>query len=162
MIERPMPQDVLKFKTKFAMGLTMRQCIALVATGATAALGYFVLFSSIEAPKVRLICTALIAIPVAVVGFVEIMGQPFEVVAKDMAIDNFIAPAVRKKEYRRPEFEKFEKDITGEYLKKLEAQNGVVSEAFEELDGKKKKKKSSQSSNGKIKIKKSKEYPGMK
>lgn len=151
MIERPIPQDVLKFKTKFVAGLTMRQCITLLVCGGLAIVGYGGLFSNIEAQKVRIICTALLIIPAAIVGFVEIMGQPFEVTAKDMLIDNVIAPAIRKKEYRHPELEKYEKDITGKYLLNSEE---IMEESSKNKKGKKKETV--------VKIKKSKEYPGMK
>lgn len=154
MIERPIPQDVLKFKTKFVAGLTMRQCMTLLICGALAILGYTGLFSDIEAQKVRIICTALLILPVAIVGFVEIMGQPFEVTAKDMLIDNFIAPATRKKEYRHPELEKYEKDLTGKHL---QTSNLEELETPENNTKKKTKKKEKT-----IKIKKSQNYPGIR
>lgn len=145
MIEKPMPQDVLKFKTKFVAGLTLRQCIFLLLCGIVALFSYFFLFEGIQSGKIKIFCTALTVVPFGIVGFIEIMGQPFEVLAKDMLIDNFIAPAVRKKEYRHPELEKWEKDITNTYLNE------------EKVSDPKNKNNSNQ-----IKIKKSKEYPGIK
>lgn len=114
MIERPMPQDIMKFKAKMMMGLTGKQLLCVIIGAVLALIGYFTVGCHFKSNQLKIIISAIPAIPPLIVGFMPIMGMPFEKVAKPMLIDNFIAPAVRKKEIHHPGYEKWAKKKYGE------------------------------------------------
>lgn len=109
MIERPMPQDIMEFKPKLMAGLTARQLIWGFVSGLITIIAYFVYGRNLEMSPLSIALCALPAIPTALVGFVPIMGQPFEKVAVQVVLDNFIAPPVRKKEIHFVDYEKWRK-----------------------------------------------------
>lgn len=155
MIERPMPQDIMKFKAKLMAGLTARQ-ILWGGVSAGIALGtYFLLGDAAFATtQTRIIVSALPALPAFAIGFMPVMGMPLEKVAVPLVVDNFISPAIRKKEIKNPGYEKFRKSHYGEYLK------SEADEEEQDTNGKKKKKKKKNSA--KYKCVKSQEYVGIK
>lgn len=165
MIEKPMPQDVLKYKAKLIGNFSMRQCIAITACVLLVILGYFLLGKKMESMQMAIIVSALPAIPAWLVGFVEVMGMPLEKVAMPLLIDNFLAPAVRKKEIHFPDYEKYcklnydEKMRLEEKLKLMQekAEKGEEYKPEEENSKNKKKEKKS-----KFKVTKSAEFPGIK
>lgn len=109
MIERPMPQDIMEFKPKIMAGLTARQLIWGFVSGLITIIAYLTYGKSMGMGPLTIALCAVPAIPTALIGFVPIMGQPFEKVAVQVVIDNFIAPPIRKKEIHFPEYEKWRK-----------------------------------------------------
>lgn len=142
MIESPIPQDILKYKTKFIGNFSIRESIFLVLAGISAATAFFVFLSDFPT-RPRIILTALFALPFLIFGFFTIIGQPLEKVLFDIIVDNFLTPIRIPKEVRYPELEKFEK-----------------SRNFESATADNKKK--SKSNGKKIKIKSSKEFKSIK
>lgn len=171
MIERPMPQDVMKYKAKLLGNLSGRQCLAIIGCVAVIAPSYFLFGSKVESIHIKIFISALPALPIFIIGFMPIMGLPAEKVGIPMIVDNFIAPAIRKKEIHYPEYEKWKKlnyDQLQEYNKKLKAELEKEGASLENINieiedeedtkkGKKKKKK-----NDKFKVTKSSEYKGIK
>ncbi len=172
MIERPIPQDVMKYKAKLIGNLSIRQCVAVVLCGVAAIPGYFLLGENMETPVMTMVMTAIPALPFYIIGFMPIMGLPAEQVAMPLLFDNFIAPAVRKKEIHNKEYERYCKlnydqlQIYNEKLRRALASEDGSLEAFsaemdkEEEENKKNKKKKKK--NDKFKVTKSPEYKGIK
>ena len=104
MIERPIPQDVMKYEAKLMGNLSMRQCIAVLGCALVCVPGYFLFGEQQETAILKMIFTALPAFPIYVIGFMPVMGMPAEKVAIPLLMDNCIAPAVRKKEIHDKEF----------------------------------------------------------
>lgn len=157
MIERPMPQDIMKFQAKIMAGLSARQII-WGGIGVGVAIGTFFLLKGNVDTSTRntILMSAVPALPFIFIGFGNIMGEPVEKVALPLAIDNFIAPATRKKEIHNPGFEKYEK--------KMPCELGTLEEELDENESKKKKsnKSSIRTSTGAVKVIKSKDYIGIK
>lgn len=154
MIERPMPQDIMKFKAKLIAGLTARQIVWGGIAGVVAIGTYFALGDvEFASGQMKVIVSAIPALPFFAMGFMTIMEMPLEKVAIPLLIDNFIAPPVRKKEIHNPGYEKFQKAHYGEYETVREDQD-------EDEEASKKKKKKEKS--GTYKCIKSKEYIGIK
>lgn len=107
MIGQPMPQDILKHESKFALGLSTRQCIYYGIGAALALVGFFYI-----APIFGLkgtsaaILGAVLAIPFFVWGTIKPFGENPEKIMIPFIIDNFIAPSVRLKEVHDEEYEK--------------------------------------------------------
>ena len=170
MIERPMPQDVMKYKAKLIGNLSMRQCLAVVGCVAVILPMYFLVGCKMETTHLAIFVSAVPALPIFIIGFMPIMGLPAEKVGIPMLVDNFVAPAIRKKEIHFPEYEKWRKlnfDQLQAYNKKLKEElekegasleNIHIEIEDEEEDNKKKKKKK----NDKFKVTKSSEYKGIK
>ncbi len=171
MIERPMPQDVMKYKAKLIGNLSMRQCVAVIAAFVVVLPSYFLFGKKMETTQLQIIISAIPAVPIFLIGFVPIMGLPAEKIAIPMFIDNFLAPVVRKKEIHNEGYEKYRKmnyDQLQAYNQKIQKaleKEGVSLEELQiELDedeyentSKKKKKKGD-----KFKVTKSPEYVGIK
>jgi hypothetical protein len=159
MIERPMPQDILKYQAKLIGNFSMRQCISILACVILIIAGYFLLGKNMKENHLTIIMSALPALPAFMIGFVPIMGLPMEKVAIPLLIDNFLAPAVRKKEIHFPDYEKYcklnydEKARLEEKIKIMKSlENG---EEVPAENGKKKKEK-------RFKVTKSNEFKGIK
>lgn len=165
MIEKPMPQDILKFTPKAVAGLTIREAF-FVAIGA---LGSFLLYPTVKSfmPDSNwdiILCTTVAiggVIPIAF-GFIKPYGQPLEKVLLLYIKENVLAPAHRYKEYRHPEMEKYE-----ELLDVSEYASLSTEEEEEETSGKKKKpSKKSQNSQSvttkNVVVKRSREYKGIR
>ena len=152
MIECPIPQDILKYKSKFIAGLTARQAVCGFLGVVTGLSCYFTIFSNIPSqPKMYI--TALIVLPFILFGFINPFGMPMEKALSQILIDNFITPANRINETIRPEYEKYK--------------NGLLTlsedaQVEEEINNKGKKKKTSDKTNKKKPIKKSKEYKSIR
>ena len=90
----PIPQDLTKVKTKFALGLTKRQ---LLCFGTAAALGlplFFILRGFIPTSAAAMLML-LIMLPGFLFGMYERHGQPLEKVIKDIIETKFTRPKVR-------------------------------------------------------------------
>lgn len=155
MVECPMPQDILKRKSKFIANLSVREVCCAACGLAVGLLGYFSWFSGIEETTLRQGLTALCVIPPILIGFVKLYDQPFEKIAPTIVFDNFICPVKRKKETHFREFEKYE---STHYWIKADPE-----EAENETDGSKKtKKKKKKPVSTKVIVKKSEQYIGIK
>ena len=142
MIECAIPQDILKYKTKFIGNFSVREVVCL-GLGAAAGLTSFFTFLSGLDNMPRMYITAAIIVPFFLFGFFKPLGQPLEKIIVQVVYDNFICPPIRKYEIRRPAYEKYLRNDTSE----------------DESDETKKKKKSA----GKEKkIMKSKQYKAIK
>lgn len=141
MVESPIPQDILKYKTKFVSNFSLRETIFLALGGIAGATAFFTFLSSFSL-RPRILLTALCATPFFVFGFFKIVEQPLEKVLVEIIIDNFLTPLKICKEIHHPELEKYEKSRLFETPSKE--------------DGKKKKKKPG------IKVKSSKNFKSIK
>lgn len=90
----PIPKDLTKVQTKFALGLTKRQ---LVCFGAAAAVGiplFFVLRGVVPSSAAAMIMI-LVMLPFFLFAMYTRHGQPLEVVIRDIMETKFIRPKVR-------------------------------------------------------------------
>lgn len=153
MIECPIPQDILKYQAKVIGGFSAREAICLFIGGVCGIAAFFTIGSTISDITVKIIITAIFALPGFIFGFVKPLGQPFEKIVGVIIQDNFLTPTKLVKEIRHPELEKYERTrqwmLSEEYLSE-EAK----------AEGKGKKKKSNQKSE--IKIKPSKQFKAMR
>lgn len=107
MIGQPMPQDILKHESKFALGLSTRQCIFYGIGAALALVGFFYIAPIFEIKGTSAaILGAVLAIPFFVWGTIKPFGENPEKIMIPFIIDNFIAPSVRLKEVHDEEYEK--------------------------------------------------------
>ena len=166
MIERPMPQDVLKYKAKLIGNLSARECVATIASIALVGLGYAAYGHNIDqSGPLKIILSAIPAIPAWIIGFMPIMGMPAEKVAIPMFIDNFLAPAVRKKEIHFEDYEKYRKmnyDELQEFNEKIAAGEGMDEQVEEEREKNGKGKKQKQKKQKEFRVKRSEEYKGIR
>lgn len=147
MIECPIPQDILKFKSKFIAGFSGREVTFLMA-GAGAALAMFfkILDGTAMETMTKIYISAFCAIPFFLFGFAKPLGQPLEKVLIQIVVDNFLAPPMRPYEIRRPQFEAFSRGH----------------ESFSQNKEEGKKKGKSKKNSKEIKIAKSKEYKAIR
>ena len=109
MIEQSMPQDILKYKSKFIANFSLREMgCASVGIG-LGLLCYFSWAKNVPSQDFRMFLSFLTIMPFLLVGFVKIYGLPFEQIVPVIIIDNFLSPPKKKKEIHYPEFEKYEK-----------------------------------------------------
>lgn len=109
MVERPIPQDILKYKQKAIKNLSAREVICAFIGVICIVIGFFYLFKGIEDVGNRALISSVLGIPAFVIGFVKLYGVPFEKIIVPIVVDNVINPAKRTKEIHEPELEKFEK-----------------------------------------------------
>ena len=90
----PIPKDLTKVRTKFALGLTKRQ---LVCFGAAAAIGLplFFLLRGVMPSSAAAMLMVLAMLPFFMFAMYERHGQPLEVVLKIIIETKFIRPKVR-------------------------------------------------------------------
>lgn len=149
MIEVNMPQDIMKYKTKFVGNLSLRETIC-VGLGFSVGLGgWFGWFSGLERYP-RIILTALIVLPFFAAGFFKPLGMTAEKALATVFVDNFLAPAKRNYEVHHPEYEKFVRYEGNEYANNSE--------------GNKKKSKKQEEKNllKDVKVKSSKKYKAIR
>lgn len=151
MIECPIPQDILKYKTKFVAGFSVRETVCLGLGGFVGLCGFFFLFKDLsQYPRIYL--SAALIVPFFLFGFLKPLGQPLEKILLQIIYDNFVCPQVRKYEIRYPEYEKYTKSN----LQSLE--NNLDSGEDTEEDFKKRKRKKTKKKKKDIKVARSKEY----
>lgn len=109
MVERPIPQDILKYKQKAIMNFSAREAIFGGIGIIVIMIGCFIWFKDVTDTTYRAIYSAIPAAPFFLVGFVKIYNVPIEKIIGPLIIDNFISPIKRKKEVHYPELEKREK-----------------------------------------------------
>ena len=109
MIERPMPEDILKYQNKFMGSFTLRQGVLGLVSVALLAKGIFSWFVWIPNNSIKALVSLVPALPFILIGFFPIYGVPFEKIIVPIVYDNFICPIIRKKEVHYPEMEAFEK-----------------------------------------------------
>ena len=90
----PIPKDLTKVRTKFALGLTKRQ---LVCFGAAAAVGlpFFFLLRGVMPSSAAAMLMVIVMLPFFMFAMYERHGQPLEVVLKNIIETKFIRPKVR-------------------------------------------------------------------
>lgn len=152
MVECPMPQDILKYKNKFVANLSIRESVCGALGVGCGLLGYFSWFSAYS-QNVKMLLSSFVILPFFLIGFVKLYDQPFEKLAPQMILENFIFPLKRYKEVGHPEFEKYEK--TRYWLIQKEEEDAEQ----EETQGKKKNKKNTSQ---KVDVLKSATYIGVK
>lgn len=106
MIAQPMPQDILKYKAKFALNLTTRQCVCYGVGIACVLLGMFTIFPAlISDMKIRMMVSAALGVPAFLWGSLMPFGQPMEKIIGPFIQDNILNPSLRVKEIHFPEVE---------------------------------------------------------
>ena len=134
MIEANIPQDILKYKTKFIANFSVRETIFLAA-GAIAGVSSYITFLS-EMPKdVRMYGAAGIAIFLFMFGFCKPFGLPLEKAIFIIIMDNFIYPPKRYKDVKFSEYEKYRKgliDADGKSIGKNKGTKAVKVKASKE------------------------------
>lgn len=97
MIGCSIPQDILKYDTKFALNLSVREiiCSGLALVGGW--IGHMIgaSFELAWNSYPHIILMAIGAVPFLVWGFVKIYGQPMEKIFFPIVYDNFIVPQTR-------------------------------------------------------------------
>lgn len=109
MIERPMPEDILKRKSKTFGNFTAREAVLGGISVAIICAGLFSWFRGIPDQSTRALVALIPAMPFLLIGFVPIYGVPFEKIFWPIVYDNFVCPIIRKKEVHYPEIERYEK-----------------------------------------------------
>lgn len=150
MIECAMPQDILKRKSKFIANFTVREVCCTAVSFTLGMISYFSWCKDIESYDLKILITMIVILPFLLIGFIKVYDQPFEKLAPNIIIENFIYPIKRKKETHFNEFEKYES--TRYWLRKDKDINA-------EVESKRKKKKTTPQ---KIVIEKSQIYKGIK
>lgn len=125
MIGAQMPQDILKYEAKFALGLTARKCVYYGLGVAAGLFGFFTLGASFSM-NTRSIITCILCIPFFLWGTAKPFGENPEKVVIPFIIDNFLAPAVRVKEIHFSEYEK----ETAIYKAKRKTDRAAVSKEY--------------------------------
>lgn len=153
MIEVNMPQDIMKYKTKFVGNFSLRESICAFLGVSAGLFGWFTLFADF-AENPRMICTAILVFPFLAAGFFKPLGMTAEKALTTVFVDNFLAPAKRKYEVHHPEYEKFVRYEGNDYL----------ATENEETNSKKKKKQKQgeQKLLKEVKVKSCKEYKAIK
>lgn len=106
MIQCPIPQDILKYKPKFALNLTTRQCVCYGLGCAIGGLAFLVSSGFIESTGAKVVITIIFAAPFfAWSALSDLFGVPFEKFVIPFLIDNFIAPTTRYNEVHYGEIE---------------------------------------------------------
>lgn len=109
MIERPIPQDILKYKQKAIGNFSAREIIwGSIGIGVIAYFAFSV-FNGIENGTTRAILSCIPGLPFLLIGFIKIYGIAFEKSVIPMFYDNFLCPIKRRKEVHYKEQEEFEK-----------------------------------------------------
>ena len=103
MIECPIPQDILKYQAKVIGGFSAREAICIFIGGVCGVGGFFTIGSAISDITLKIIVTALFALPGLIFGFVKPLGQPFEKIVGVIIQDNFLTPTKLVKEIRHPD-----------------------------------------------------------
>lgn len=136
MIEMPIPQDILKVKTKVLFGLSTRE---LIWGGIGCALLLYNLFSTfafIPSITQRALVACLPSIPFFCIGFAQIHGIAFEKMIIPFLIDNLLSPPIRRKEIHYESLEKREKTrywLMNEKSKKQKKIKCKKSKQFKEI-----------------------------
>ena len=101
MVSAPIPQDILKYKAKFVLNLTVRELICAVSAVALGFIGYTCVVQK-YLPDAEFHIKALIimafALPALLMGWFKPFGQPLEKVMLPFIVDNILAPANRPNE----------------------------------------------------------------
>lgn len=108
MVEAPIPQDILKYKTKFIGNFSVREASCLAAGTCAILFPYmsFIKDWNIDITY-KIVIASLFGLPFFAVGFITLLGQPLEKVLFSIIMENFIYPMTRKKETHHPEYEKY-------------------------------------------------------
>lgn len=123
MIGQPMPQDILKYEAKFALGLTTRKCIWYGIGVVGALCGFFVIGPALNfSMTLKIIIGVVFCIPFFLWGAIKPFGENPEKVIVPFILDNLIAPSIRKKEVH--DFD-YEKNIKMEKLSKKEKKKQI-------------------------------------
>ncbi len=108
MVERPIPQDILKYKQKAIANFSAREVVFGGIGIFIILIGYFVVFKDIEDFQKKALFSGILASPAFIFGFVRIYGVAFEKIFLAVVLDNVVSPAKRYKQIHEPELEQFE------------------------------------------------------
>ncbi len=101
MVSAPIPQDILKYKAKFVLNLTVRELVCAAVAVALGAGGYMLVvdkyFPNAEF-HIKAVITMLFALPALLMGWFKPFGQPLEKVMIPFIVDNILAPSNRPNE----------------------------------------------------------------
>ena len=78
MVECPIPQDILKYKPKFIMSLSVRETVFGALGVGLGLLSYFSWTSEFENQDMKMFVSFLVILPFFLIGFVKLYEQPFE------------------------------------------------------------------------------------
>lgn len=169
MIEAPIPQDILKYKTKFIGNFSMRETACLALGVIAIVYPYLTFIKDWEMGLTyKIVISALFGMPFFAFGFVQLLGQPLEKVLFPMFMENFVYPMTRKKETHRPEFEKFmktkewEKDDSGNEAGTTEDNIDTIQNEQNSESKKTNKNNNNKKNKKKKKIESSTEFPSIK
>lgn len=97
MVGCSIPQDILKYDTKFALNLSVREiiCASLSIVGLWAGHTIAASFGLPWDAYPHIIMMAIGAVPFLMWGFVKIYNQPMEKILLPIIYDNFVVPQTR-------------------------------------------------------------------
>lgn len=128
-----MPQDILKYEAKFALGLSARKIVFYGIGVVLALIGTLNI-----APKFdlnitgRIIVGVICGFPFFFWGTIKPFGQNLEKVIIPFLVDNFLTSSVRKKEVHDEDYEKYTQIRKStnkkkeDYAKKSKEYKGIV------------------------------------
>jgi len=90
----PIPKDLTKVQTKFALGLTKRQLVCFVGAAAIGLPLFFVLKGVIPTSAAAMIMI-IVMLPFFLLAMYEKHGRPLEKVVQDIIETKFVRPKVR-------------------------------------------------------------------
>ena len=112
MIEIQIPQNVQTHEPKVVGRFTARQILFVCIAGVVGFIAWKVAkaaMPNVDTTTIIIIAGFAAFIPLAF-GFIKIQDQPLEKMGWVVLKENILAPSVRRKEYRHPALEKWEKD----------------------------------------------------
>lgn len=95
MIETEIPKNILKHKVKVVAGLSLREISCGVCGAAIGLLSYFYLFEGLGESSARIGLSGFLALPLFLIGFMQLYDQPFEKMAYIIVMENLIYPPKR-------------------------------------------------------------------
>ena len=127
MIEAFVPQDILKHKAKFIASFSAREIISITLGGiAVIITNVGIITDSGASVDLRIFLSSFVSLPFLLVGFLKLYEQPFEKIAKNIFVENYLYPMKRKKETHHPELEKYEKTRAWMFLTEEEEQKQAL------------------------------------
>lgn len=109
MIERAIPRDIMKHKSKMFAGLTGRQLLFTFLSVMIGLLTWFSFTGGLPIGRLRIIISVVPSIIPLLFGFVTIQDEPLEKIGANLIRENILTPPIRKKEIHYPEQEKQKK-----------------------------------------------------
>jgi hypothetical protein len=99
-----MPSDVLDYKPKMLGNFTTRQLFCGSLAVVAGMITFFLCPDTMQI-NTRIVITVLPMLPFLIFGWMTLYGQPLEKIGRAVLEDNFLAPAIRRKETPQDGFE---------------------------------------------------------